>query len=60
MAFYKNNPFCPHTGRDNGFDQRLRKEFKNRFLEASEEILGRSNPEASLSVLWVDMIEERG
>lgn len=35
-------------------------EFNDRFLEASEAILGRGSPETRLPGLWVDLVEQRG
>ena len=58
-AFYRNDPYFPRPGRDNGADQILWKEFKEGFLEASSAILGSSGPEARLPALWVDSVEQR-
>lgn len=58
-AFYRNDPYYPRPGRDNDMDQALWKEFKERFLESSESILGQGSLEACLPVLWVDMVEQR-
>ena len=59
-AFYRNDPYYPRPGRDNSMDQALWKEFKLRFLEASEAILGQGSPEACLPALWVDLVERLG
>ena len=58
-AFYRNDPYLPRPGRDNGADQVLWKEFKVRFLEASSAILGPRGPEARLPALWVGSVEQR-
>ena len=57
-AFYRNDPYFPRPGRDNGADQMLWKEFKKRFLEASSAILGQGGPEARLPALWVGSVEQ--
>ena len=57
-AFYKNDPYYPRPGRDNGTDQALWKEFKHHFLGKSEAILGQGSPEACLPGLWVDLVEQ--
>ena len=56
-AFYGNDPYYRRPGRDNSMDQALGKEFKHRFIEASEAILRQGNPEARLPALWVGMVE---
>ena len=58
-AFYRNDPYFPRPGRDNGADRMLWKEFKERFLEASSAILGEGGSQASLPALWVDLVERR-
>ena len=58
-AFYRNDPYFPRPGRDNGADQMLWKEFRERFLEASSAILGPGGAEARLPALWVDSVEQR-
>lgn len=59
-AFYKNDPFYPRPGRNNSKDQTLWNGFKDRFIEASEAILGRESQEARLPVLWVYLVEQGG
>lgn len=56
-AFYKNDPFFSRPGRENERDRLLWKTFRERFLEASGQILG---SETSLARLWVKMIEAKG
>ena len=58
-AFYRDDPYYPRPGRDNGMDQALWKEFKHWFLEASNAILGEGSPEAGLPALWVDLVEQQ-
>lgn len=58
-AFYRNDPYYPRPGRDNSMDQALWEEFKHRFLQVSEAILGQGSPEARLPALWVDLVEQR-
>ena len=58
-AFYRNDPYYPRPGRENNVDQVLWEEFKHRFLEASEDILGQGSPEARLPRLWVNLVERR-
>lgn len=59
-AFYQNDPFYPRPGRDDIRDQALWNEFKARFLQVSQDILGRESPKAHLPTLWVNKVEERG
>lgn len=59
-AFYNNDPFYPRPGRDDIRDQALWNEFRARFLQVSEDIVGRESPEAHLPTLWVNKVEERG
>lgn len=60
-AFYRNDPYYPRPGRDNVKDQTLWTGFKDRFLEASEAIMGgQGSPQAGLPALWVDLAEQRG
>ena len=59
-AFYRNDPFYPRPGGDDGRDRSLWNAFRNRFLEVSEGLLGRQSAKAHLPVVWVDTIEARG
>ena len=57
-AFYRNDPFYPRPKRDNNdMDQALWFVFKERFLGASDAILGRGSMEARLPALWVELVE---
>lgn len=58
-AFYRNDPFYRRPGRSNETDQKLWTEFKSRFLECSAAMLDKESPEASLPLLWVNLVEER-
>ena len=57
-AFYGNDPYYPRPGRENSMDQALWKEFKQRFLEASDTIFGQGSRETRLPALWVDLVEQ--
>ena len=58
-AFHGNDPYYPRPGSDNGVDQGIWKEFKDRFLEASLDIWGQGSPKARLPALWVALVEQR-
>lgn len=60
VAFYRNDPFYPRPGRNDVRDQRLWNEFKQRFLEESEAILGPGNVQAHLPTRWVELVEQKG
>ncbi|KAL8719670.1 MAG: hypothetical protein Q9225_003345 [Loekoesia sp. 1 TL-2023] len=51
-AYYRNDPYYPRPGREKILDQTLWKEFRDRFLEASEVIIDQKSPEARLPPLW--------
>lgn len=58
-GFYKNDPFYLYPSQNDIQDQILREGTKARFLEASEDVLGRGSAEARLASLWVvDLVEE--
>ncbi|KAI4129772.1 MAG: hypothetical protein LQ338_002082 [Usnochroma carphineum] len=59
-AFYRNDPYFPRPGSNNPNNQALWDEFKDCFLETSNDILAQESPEARLPALWVDMVEEEG
>ena len=59
-AFYRNDSFYPRPGADNLRDQTLWNAFKDRFLEASKDLLRLQSVKAHLRVLWIDTIEPRG
>lgn len=59
-AFWKNDPFCPRPGREDGRDGGLWRVFWERFLGRSEGILGREGVGARLPGLWVELVEGRG
>ena len=58
-AFYKNDPFYPRPRRDDVKQQELWTLFKDRFLEASEAILGKGHSGAQLPALWVELVEQK-
>lgn len=59
-AYYRNDPYYPRPGRENILDQKLWKEFKDRFLEVSEGIIDQKSLDARLPPLWVESVERRG
>ena len=59
-AFYRNDPYFPHPGREDVKDQLLWSEFKNKFLDVSNSLLEQGSPEASLPSLWIELAEQKG
>lgn len=59
-AFYNDDPFYPCPGRDDIRDQALWNAFRARFLQVSEDLVGRESLGAHLPTLWVNKVEERG
>ena len=57
-AFYRNDPFYPRPGKEDPRDQAIWQVFKDSFLEASLDILGRESVEASLVVKWIEQVED--
>lgn len=58
-AFYLNDPYFPRLGREDGRDREMWAVFRERFLEASVDILGESGEEARLPDFWVELVERQ-
>lgn len=57
-AFRRNDPFYPRPGREIVNDQRLWIEFKNRFLEASNAVVGVEGSGGHLPAFWITLVEQ--
>ncbi len=58
-AFCRNDPYYPRPKPDDPEIQELWENFKERFLKASEAVLGTESPEARLPALWVELVERK-
>ena len=58
-AFFGNDPYYTRPGH-HGNNRLFWEEFRDRFLSASEMILGPESAEACLPGLWVRLVEQRG